>query len=94
MSEPADLAVVAQKAYEFNLWMLPHAGKFPRTYLSIPSSQKARPVDRDVNCFVPLVLVASWHPKDLIGMNPEEQLRVIRGRLLELWPISSPITEA
>ena len=32
MSEPADLAVVVQKAYEFNLWMLPHAEKFPRTY--------------------------------------------------------------
>lgn len=30
--EIADLAVVVQKAYEFNLWMLPHAEKFPRTY--------------------------------------------------------------
>jgi hypothetical protein len=32
MGESGDIAVVVQKAYEFNLWVLPHVEKFPKSY--------------------------------------------------------------
>jgi hypothetical protein len=43
-----------------------------------------RAVTERVNCFVPLVLVASWQAKDLTGTRPEEQVRLVRGKLREL----------
>jgi hypothetical protein len=43
-----------------------------------------RAVAEGVNCFVPLVLVASWRSRDLATMKPEEQLRMIREKLLEM----------
>jgi len=43
-----------------------------------------RAVAERVNCFVPLVLVASWKPADLTAMKPAEQLLIIRAKLLEM----------
>ena len=44
----------------------------------------SRAVAERANCFVPLVLLASWQPKDLATMKPEQQFRIIREKLREM----------
>jgi hypothetical protein len=88
---PADAARVWQDAVEFARSF--HAkcldgekvavlSKSPSTITN--ESAITRAVAERVNCFVPLVLVASWQPTHLTKMKPDEQLRIIRGKLREM----------